>query len=158
MVRRSLRTRSVKKMKIRTPGGQTVTHFRGSKPGKSICGRCGAHLPGLTVGTGTELSNTPSSSKRPGRPFGGVLCTGCLDELVRYVTRVEVKYVSPEYSNLNIQRDLTLEKYLPRGWYPKAQGGYIILTSAKSKPKKKASSAPKPLEKPKAKPKTKKSK
>lgn len=155
MVRRSLRTRSVKKVKVATPGGRNVTHFRSEKPGKGVCGRCGGQLSGVSLGSATEARNMPASSKAPARPFGGVLCSDCLDELVRYVTRMEVKNIVPDYTELNVQRDLTLEKFLPGGWYGGVSKGAILKKVSKKRPVGKPSAKPKTAEKPKAKPKAK---
>jgi len=99
MVSPAKRSRSVKKIKKRTPGGRTVTHYRGGKARKASCGRCAGLLDGS-----------------PERLYGGVLCSGCLTELLRYVTRFEAKYGVEGFEDLPIARDLTLEKFLPRGW------------------------------------------
>jgi large subunit ribosomal protein L34e len=158
MVRRSLRTRSTKKVKVRTPGGRTVTHYRAEKAQRSTCGRCGTHLSGMATGTSTEVSSKSASSKAPARPYAGVLCSDCLDTLIRYVTRQEVKNRSAENADIKIQRDLTLEKFLPRGWWSQVSKGTVLWKVPKEKPSRKAKPAPKASEKPKAKPKAKKAK
>jgi large subunit ribosomal protein L34e len=157
MVRRSFRTRSRKKVKVRTPGGRTVTHFRAEKAKKAVCGRCGVTLSGVATGSATFMGNLPASQKRPARPYGGVLCPGCLDSLVRYVTRTEAVCRAPEYSDMGVQRDLTLEKFLPRGWFASASAGSVLRTAKKSKPKGRAKPAAKKEKPKKAKAKSKKS-
>ena len=134
MVERSKRTRSVKKVKVRTPGGVTTTHFRGEKSGKPKCGLCGTTLSAVKSGTTHELRSVPKSGRVPARPYAGVLCTNCLDSLIRYVTRMETKYSSPQYAGLEIQRNLELEKFLPRGWFDEASKGKIKKLKASTKP------------------------
>jgi large subunit ribosomal protein L34e len=155
MVRRSLRTRSTKKVKVTTPGGRNVTHFRSEKPDRAICGRCGGQLSGVVLCSATESRNTPASSKAPARPYAGVLCSDCLDEMIRYVTRLEVKNTVPDYAEMKVQRDLTIEKFLPAGWHDGALKGGIMKKVKKAKPDRKSAAKPKPAEKPKAKPKAK---
>jgi len=162
MVERAKRTRSTKKVKVKTPGARTVTHFRGERSGRPTCGLCMCQLSGVMSGTQSAVRNLPKSSKVPARPYAGQLCTNCLDRLVRYVTRMEVKAAVPEYANLNIQRDLELEKFLPRGWHEQVAKGYIKKASRKTfkkggaKPaEKKAQAKPKKKAPAKAKPKAK---
>jgi large subunit ribosomal protein L34e len=143
MVSRSLRTRSRKKMKVRTPGGRTVTHFKSERAGRAQCGRCGVQLAGVATGSSTEMTGMASSLKAPDRPFGGALCPKCLESLIRYATRTEVKYSASEYNSLEIQRDLTLEKYLPRGWYEAVTSGNPLRKAVREAPKFKGG-APKP--------------
>ena len=101
MVAPSKRSSSVKRVKRRTPGGRTTVLFRGEKAGRPSCGRCG----------------TPVLWKAS-RKYGGVLCPPCLEELLRYVTRMESKAASPEvFSGAEFVRDLTVEKFLPEGWW-----------------------------------------
>jgi large subunit ribosomal protein L34e len=125
MVRRYLRTRSEKKVKVRTPGGRNVTHFKMEKTGKAECGRCGNNLGGMPNRTQSEIRVMKSSERIPSRPYAGVLCNECMDDLVRYVTRLEVKYTHPEYKKLDVQRDLTLEKFLPANWHQEVSAGNI---------------------------------
>ncbi|HHQ45083.1 MAG TPA: 50S ribosomal protein L34e [Candidatus Altiarchaeales archaeon] len=116
MVEPKKRSRSVKKVKTRTPGGRTVTHYKAKKHSKNVCGRCSAVLKGVASGGPAEVRKTTRSAKGPAKPYSGVLCTKCLDELARYVTRIEATMVEG-FEGLDLKRDLSLEKFLPRGWY-----------------------------------------
>jgi large subunit ribosomal protein L34e len=127
MVRRHLRTRSEKKVKVKTPGGVTVTHFKSQKPSKASCGRCKGMLGGVPSGKQRRMRALKPSERTPSRPYAGVLCEKCTDELVRYVTRLEVKYSDPAYGGLDLQRDLTIEKYLPTGWHTDVSKGALKL-------------------------------
>ena len=155
MVAPSKRTRSRKKVKKKTPGARNVTHIRGEKAKKKACGRCGKQLSGVASDSSTKMKNMSKSSKVPARPYAGVLCSNCLDGLLRYVTRMEVKHSNPEYAELDFRRDLTLEKYLPRGWWSEVTAGKKKVAKAKSKPDRKAKAKAKPKTKAKAKAKSK---
>ncbi len=137
MVEPSKRTRSTKKVKVRTPGGKTTTHYRGEKTKDATCGRCQKPLSGVATDTATKMKSMAKSSKVPARPYAGILCPQCLDTLIRYVTRFEVKYTFDKFKDLEIERDLTLEKYLPRSWYDNVIVGKITRKTAKTKPTKK---------------------
>ncbi|MDD5112303.1 MAG: hypothetical protein PHG85_07145 [Candidatus Altiarchaeota archaeon] len=145
MVRRSLRTRSRKKVSVRTPGGRRTVHIKKEKPGKPECGRCKKTLGGMPNLPPAEIRAVAASERIPSRPYAGILCNQCLDDLVRYVTRFEVKYSNPEFSKLELQRDLTLERFLPGGWHAETSSGRIRREQAKGAVEKKLEkkSAPK---------------
>ena len=77
-MRKQLRSRSMKKMQVVTPGGRTVTHFKRGKPGYPHCGNCGVKLP--TRGTAAK------SSRRPERRFPE-LCVSCSREALKLKIR-----------------------------------------------------------------------
>lgn len=162
MVSRSLRTRSRKKSRLVTPGGRKVTHFKAEKAGRATCGRCGTQMSGVATGSATMMRNLTGSQKVPERPYGGILCPECLDSLMRYTTRMRVKFSAPDFADIPVERDLTLEKYLPRGFWPEVTSGRLKAKAQKTKPKAKAKSKSKAAEKPKRKakerPKSKKAK
>lgn len=114
MVRPQFRSRSIKKVKRRTPGGKLVTHFRKEKTGKPKCGRC----------TKTIMATE--------RIYGGTLCANCVESLLRYVTRFEAKFHYLEYAEMNIQRDLTIERFLPLNWFKDVSSGKITKKKKKS--------------------------
>lgn len=78
MPRPGLRTRSKKRVMVRTPGGNTVVHYRREKPGAAKCALCGSPLGGVPRLLPHELRKLPKSSRRPTRPYGGYLCPSCL--------------------------------------------------------------------------------
>jgi len=75
-MRRCLRSGSVKKMKVVTPGGRTVVHFKEEKPNYQQCGNCGVKLA-----RSRELQ-TAKSSKRPERRFPE-FCVECSRETLK---------------------------------------------------------------------------
>ncbi len=89
MPRPGLRSRSVKRVKVRTPGGKTVTHYRSKKTGKPQCADCGKVLPGVPRESRAKMRNMPKTAKRPERPFGGVLCSPCSRKKIIAEVRAE---------------------------------------------------------------------
>jgi large subunit ribosomal protein L34e len=77
MVRRSLRSRSLRKVKVRTPGSKVVVHFKKRKPKKAHCANCGDLLKGVPRERPYKMQNMAKTKKRPERPFGGMLCSKC---------------------------------------------------------------------------------
>lgn len=77
MVRRSLRSRSLRKLRVRTPGGRTAQRFKGRKNAVSKCAICKKPLAGMPKVTDATLSKLSKSQRRPERPFGGNLCSSC---------------------------------------------------------------------------------
>jgi large subunit ribosomal protein L34e len=117
MVKPMLRTRSKKRVMTRLPGGKTVLHFKHKKPSKKTCARCNVNLAGSPSGSIAEIGKMSKSEKAPTRPYTGVLCPICVEKLISYKTRSEVRYKYPEYADVEIRRDLTLERFLPKGWF-----------------------------------------
>jgi len=63
-----------------------VIHYERVKRAVAKCGRCGSPLGGVPRDL-RDLRSMPKSSKRPNRPFGGVLCHRCLEEIYREIIR-----------------------------------------------------------------------
>ncbi|MEB3816702.1 MAG: 50S ribosomal protein L34e [Desulfurococcales archaeon] len=83
MVRPALRSRSLRRVHRRTPGGRNVVHYERRRPGPARCARCGRPLNGVPRLRPSKLRALPKTAKRPERPYGGVLCAACLAELLR---------------------------------------------------------------------------
>jgi len=71
------RSRTFRRVFVRTPGGRTVLQHKRRKNAPAQCAECGANLPGVARGTKTEVNALPRSARRPSRPFGGMLCSRC---------------------------------------------------------------------------------
>ena len=82
MVRPTYRSRSWRRVHVRTPGGSLVVRFERRKPGPARCARCGRELGGVPRLAPRRLRKLPKTAKRPERPYGGVLCGSCLAELI----------------------------------------------------------------------------
>ncbi|MDP6293225.1 MAG: 50S ribosomal protein L34e [Candidatus Woesearchaeota archaeon] len=78
MVEGKKRSRTLRRVKVKTPGGKTITHYRMRKPGKAQCRDCGAYMAGIPHVIRSVLRNLTRSQKRPTRPYAGNLCGKCL--------------------------------------------------------------------------------
>ncbi len=78
MVEGKLRSRTFRRIKVKTPGARVTVHYRRRKPDFAECGGCGVRLNAVPRGYPSELKNMPKTAKRPERPFGGVLCSACM--------------------------------------------------------------------------------
>ena len=87
MVKRALRSRSLKRSQKRVPGGRTVTHYRRKKPSIAKCSMCGKELKGVPRLRPSNLRKLPKSQRRPSRPYGGNLCSSCMRKLFREKAR-----------------------------------------------------------------------
>lgn len=81
------KSRTFRRVKRVTPGNKNVIHYVKRKPGRAVCGNCGVTLAGVPNGSPLKLQNMPKSSKRPERPYGGVLCSKCARELIKIIAR-----------------------------------------------------------------------
>lgn len=81
------RTRSLRKLRVRLPGGETVTHYEKRRPGPARCAICGRPLNGVPRLRPVELRALPKTAKRPERPYGGVICHSCLEKLLKKAIR-----------------------------------------------------------------------
>ncbi|MEM2918398.1 MAG: 50S ribosomal protein L34e [Candidatus Altiarchaeota archaeon] len=109
------------KVKVKTPSGKLVIREKKKKPKRAHCGRCGKQLGGVESKSVAEMRKLAKSKKIPTRPYAGVLCNNCLESLLRYKVRFEAKFSNPEFKDLELHRDLTIEKFLPRGWFASLQ-------------------------------------
>ena len=77
MVKPGYRSRSLRRVFVKTPGGENKLTHRKRKPSKAICAKCGTVLKGVANERPHKMQNMPKTKKRPERPFGGVLCSKC---------------------------------------------------------------------------------
>ena len=83
MPRPALRSRSLRRIYRRTPGGRLVIHYERRKPNKAKCYICGGELHGVPRLRPSELRKLPKTMKRPERPYGGHICPKCLKRLLK---------------------------------------------------------------------------
>jgi len=74
MPRLRYRTKSLRKIRKKTPGGQQRKHFEKRHKNWYKCAICGKPLFGVP----REPKKVPKSSRRPERLYGGYLCAECL--------------------------------------------------------------------------------
>lgn len=89
MVEGRKKSRSYKRKQVRTPGGDLKTVYTRKRPAKAQCAECGRPLAGVPRVKETEMKKIPKSSRRPERPFGGVLCSICSRKEIK--NRVKAK-------------------------------------------------------------------
>jgi large subunit ribosomal protein L34e len=77
MPTRSRRSRTFRKIKVRTPGGRTVMHYGEKKNAFAKCAVCKKPLSGVPIGRDSDIAKLSKSERRPERPFGGHLCPSC---------------------------------------------------------------------------------
>ncbi|MBW2979974.1 50S ribosomal protein L34e [Candidatus Woesearchaeota archaeon] len=82
MPARRYRSRSLRRVFRKTPGGKVVVHYEKKKPKLARCGSCGAVLKGVVRERPFKLKNMPKTKKRPSRPYAGVLCSRCMRKLM----------------------------------------------------------------------------
>jgi len=71
------RSRTFRRVYIKTPSGVTKIHYRARKPSKAVCSNCKKPLMGVPRERPYVMRKTSKTKKRPERPFGGVLCSKC---------------------------------------------------------------------------------
>ncbi len=77
MVAPRYRSRTLRRVFVRTPGGRVVLHHKKRKPSKPQCAECGTVLSGVPNIRARQLHSLSKTAKRPERPYGGVLCSKC---------------------------------------------------------------------------------
>ncbi|MEM0379815.1 MAG: 50S ribosomal protein L34e [Desulfurococcaceae archaeon] len=87
MPRPALRSRSKRRVYVRTPGGLTTIHYEWRKPGVAKCCICRKPLSGVPRLKPVELRKLSRTEKRPERIYGGVLCPKCLTKLLKESVR-----------------------------------------------------------------------
>lgn len=78
MVEGRRRSRTLRRIHVRTPGNRNVVHYAERKKSRPHCSTCGAELHGIKAMTPKQMHSVPKSKKRPERPYGGVLCSACM--------------------------------------------------------------------------------
>ena len=76
------RSRTMRRVYVKTPGGKINLHHRKRKQSKLTCHECGKVLPGTKNFTSNTKNKLSKSEKRPERPYGGVLCSSCTRKLI----------------------------------------------------------------------------
>jgi large subunit ribosomal protein L34e len=87
MVRPKLRSRSLKRKKVRTPGNRLITRYEKRRPHVAKCTICKKPLHGVPRLNPVELRKLAKTKRRPERPYGGNLCSSCMRDLLRKTAR-----------------------------------------------------------------------
>lgn len=81
------KTRTLRRVYTKTPGGKTVLHYKERKLKGARCSDCGVVLQGIPRERTYKMKNLPKTKKRPERPFGGILCSRCMRKKIIEQTR-----------------------------------------------------------------------
>ncbi len=84
------KTKASKKVRKRTPGVRTVTHYKKKKTAKHVCAVCKGLLLGVPRGRIIEIKKMLKSQRVPERPFAGQLCSKCTREVLKL--RAKLKF------------------------------------------------------------------
>ena len=87
MPRPMYRTRSWRRIIVRTPGGDVRIHYEKRRPGPAKCAICGSPLNGVPALRPSQLAKLSKTEKRPERMYGGVVCPRCLARGLRASVR-----------------------------------------------------------------------
>ena len=72
------RSRSLRRVFRKVPGGRVSLQYKSRKPKAAKCGNCGDALKGVPRELPYKMRNMAKTRKRPERPYGGVLCSRCM--------------------------------------------------------------------------------
>ncbi|PIN77261.1 50S ribosomal protein L34e [Candidatus Woesearchaeota archaeon CG10_big_fil_rev_8_21_14_0_10_34_12] len=82
MVAPNKRSRSKRRVFVKTPGSKNKIQYRQRKPKLGRCPVTGQLLKGVPRGTSSKMKNLPKTKKRPQRPYGGVLSSQAARRLI----------------------------------------------------------------------------
>ncbi|AJF62558.1 MAG: 50S ribosomal protein L34e [archaeon GW2011_AR20] len=77
MPRPNKRSRTFRRVYVKTPSGENLIHYKRRKPKAAHCANCGEVLHGISRELPYKMKSMPKSQKRPERIFGGNLCSNC---------------------------------------------------------------------------------
>lgn len=77
------RSRTMRRVFRKTPGGKVVLQYKKRKPQKAHCAECGSVLAGVPRERPFKMRQMTKTATRPQRPYGGVLCTRCMRNLMK---------------------------------------------------------------------------
>ena len=77
------KSRTFRRVPKKTPGGRVVLHHVLRKPKAAHCAKCKDALKGVPRERPIKMQKMAKTTKRPERPFGGVLCSKCLRQQIK---------------------------------------------------------------------------
>ena len=87
MSRMSRRSRTLRRVHKKMPGGSTRMIYDKRKPKVAKCAQCGIELKGIQRMRPFKAKNAPKSKKKVERAFGGYLCANCLKAKLKQEAR-----------------------------------------------------------------------
>lgn len=88
MPRPKYRSRSLRRVQKKMPGGKTKQRYVKRKPGLPKCSGCGVELKGIPRLMPNKAKNAPKSRKTVSRVYGGFLCAKCAKEKLKKEARL----------------------------------------------------------------------
>ena len=82
MPRPSERNKTKRKVFVRATKGTRI-HYKLRKPGRAQCASCSNYLSGVPNERPFKIRQLAKTKRRPGRPYGGVLCSKCSTNLIK---------------------------------------------------------------------------
>lgn len=89
MVDGKLKSRRLRRVSVKTPGGKVVRHYRKRKPSAAKCAILGTPLCGVPKVRDSKIRNLPKTQRRPERPYGGVLSSKAARMVIKSYARDE---------------------------------------------------------------------
>ncbi|MBW2990455.1 50S ribosomal protein L34e [Candidatus Woesearchaeota archaeon] len=77
MPRPRYRSRKLRRVQKKMPGGRTKQTYVKRKPKLPKCAECRVELKGIPRLRDNKAKNIAKTKKRPSRPYGGFLCNKC---------------------------------------------------------------------------------
>lgn len=81
------KSRTFRRVNVKTPGGKTILSYRKRKPSKAKCSNCGKVLSGVPRARDYKIQNMAKTEKRPSRAYGGNMCSKCSRDLIKEKAR-----------------------------------------------------------------------
>ncbi len=72
------KSRTMRRVYVRTPGGNVVLHHKLRRPAYAECGGCHKNLQAVPRERPAGIQALAKAKRRPERPYGGVLCGSCM--------------------------------------------------------------------------------
>ena len=91
MPRPSKRSTSLRKVKKKLPGGRVKHAYLKRKPKKAVCAVSRTPLPGVPQGRPYKVKKLSKTQRRPERPYGGVLGSKAMRDVMIKKARSEEK-------------------------------------------------------------------
>jgi large subunit ribosomal protein L34e len=82
MVQGKQKSRSKRRVFVRTPGGEVKKHYRIRKASPLTCAECGKRLQGIPRLIPSKLRSLPKTKKKASRPYSN-LCSSCMRKKIK---------------------------------------------------------------------------
>lgn len=84
----SRRSRTLRRVYIKTPGNKNKILYKLRRHSRATCSNCGKILHGIKTGQSSIIRNISKSGKNPKRMFAGILCSSCTKlEIIKRVRK-----------------------------------------------------------------------